>query len=178
MLCCVPDVKETYENIMLLFDITRLNNIPFKFVSDFKLILIVNGKQTATSKYPSPYCFITLNELRDISEDALKCYNKEERCLKLLTYGDLKEAYDKFKQYGYNKKYAMDAHSCINQPLFEEDDDVFIIEKCIPPELHLLQGFVNHLFWDGIVPLLGKEKALLWPKMLKLVPKNYQGDIF
>ena len=178
MLCCVSDVKETYGNIKLLFDITRLNNIPFKFVSDFKLILIVNGKQTATSKYPSPYCFITLNELRDISEDAPKCYNKEERCFKLLTYGDLKEAYDKFKQYGYNKKYAMDAHSCINQPLFEEDDDVFIIEKCIPPELHMLQGFVNHLFWDGIVPLLGKEKALLWPKMLKLVPKNYQGDIF
>ena len=72
----------------------------------------------------------------------------------------------------------MDCHSCVNPPLFEEDDNVFVIEKCIPPELHMLQGFVNHLFWDGIVPLLGKEKALLWPKTLKLVAKNYQGDIF
>ena len=94
MICCVPDVKETYENIKILFDITQLNNIPFKFVSDFKLILTVNGKQTATSMYPSPYCFITLNELREISDDAPKCYDKEERCFKLLTYGDLKENYN------------------------------------------------------------------------------------
>ena len=31
----------------------------------------------------------------------------------------------------------------------DEDDDMYVIQKCVPPELHLLQGFVNHLFWDG-----------------------------
>ena len=36
MLCCVPDVQETYENVKVLFDITQLNRITFKFVSDFK----------------------------------------------------------------------------------------------------------------------------------------------
>ena len=36
----------------------------------------------------------------------------------------------------------------------------------------------NHLFWDGIIPLLARENALLCPQKLKLVPKNYQGDIF
>lgn len=41
-----------------------------------------------------------------------------------------------------------------------------------------MQGFVNHLFWDGLVLLLGREKALLWPYSLKLVSKNYQGEIF
>ncbi|CAB0039995.1 unnamed protein product [Trichogramma brassicae] len=57
----------------------------------------------------------------------------------------------------------------------DEDDDLYVIEKCVLPELHLLQGFVNHLFWKGLVPEVGREKALLWPKKLSLVPKNYQG---
>jgi hypothetical protein len=55
---------------------------------------------------------------------------------------------------------------------------MYVIEKCIIPELHVLQGFVNHLFWNGLVPLLGKENALLWPRKLKLIPKNYHGHSF
>jgi hypothetical protein len=66
----------------------------------------------------------------------------------------------------------------VNPPLFNEDDDMYVIEKCIIPELHVLQGFVNHLFWNGLVPLLGKENALLWPRKLKLIPKNYHGHSF
>ena len=116
MLCCVPDVQETYDNIKTLFDMTQLNNIPFKFVSDFKVMLTVNGKQTATAKYPSPYCSVTLNELRDIPEDTPNSYNKVERCHKLLTYGDLKGNYNRFRQHGEDKKYAKDCHSCINPP--------------------------------------------------------------
>lgn len=178
MLCCVPVVQETYENNKLLFDITQLNKIPFKFFSDFKIILIVNGKQTATSKYPSPYCFITLNKLREMSDNPSKCYNKYEKCLKLLTYGDLKQTYNRIKQYGEDKKYAKECQSCIHQPLFEEEDNIYVIEKSVPPELHLLQGFVNHLFWDGIVPLLGRENVLIWGKKIKLVSKTGQGEIF
>ena len=41
-----------------------------------------------------------------------------------------------------------------------------------------MQGFVNHLFWKGLVPLLGRETALIWPKKLNVVPKNYQGELF
>ncbi|CAH0556707.1 unnamed protein product [Brassicogethes aeneus] len=165
MLCIVPQVKETYENVQLMFRLTNLNAISFKFVSDFKLILLINGQQTATATYPCPYCFITLNDLRyDMTV-------KE-------TYGDLKRSYAKFCFEGKNKKLAKECHSTINLPLFEEADDMYVIEKCIIPELHLLQGFVNHLFWDGLVPLLGRDRALLWPKKLSLIAKNYHGDIF
>ena len=38
---------------------------------------------------------------------------------KLLTYGDLKETYNKIKQYGHKEKYAMDCHRCVNPPLLE-----------------------------------------------------------
>ena len=46
------------------------------------------------------------------------------------------------------------------------------------PELHILKGYVNHLFWHGLVPLLTKAKALLWPQKLNIIAKNYYGDIF
>ena len=64
---------------------------------------------------------------------------------------------------------------------FNNDDDeisVYVLEKCVLPELLLLQGFTNHLFWNGIIPAVGREKALLWPLKLKLVAKNYQGEVF
>lgn len=69
MLAVVPNIKETYDNIKLLFDLIQINNIPFKFVSDFKVILIVNGQQTASSSYPSPYCFVSLDDLRHGKDD-------------------------------------------------------------------------------------------------------------
>ena len=49
LLCVVPGMKETYSNIQTLFELTKINNIPFKFAADFKVILMVNGLQTATA---------------------------------------------------------------------------------------------------------------------------------
>lgn len=72
----------------------------------------------------------------------------------------------------------MHSHNTINPSLFDEADDIYVIQKCVIPELHVLQGFVNHLFWEGLVPLLGRDRALLWPKKIKLIPKNYQGEVF
>lgn len=71
----------------------------------------------------------------------------------------------------------------VNYPLLvaegdEEDANMYVLEKCPLPELHLLQGLVNHLFWKGVLPAVGRENALLWPKKLKLVAKNYDGEIF
>ena len=62
------------------------------------------------------------------------------------------------------KKSAKLCHSTINLPLFNDDDDVYVLQKYIIPELHILQGYVNHVLWQGLVPLLGQEKALFWPK--------------
>lgn len=53
-----------------------------------------------------------------------------------------------------------------------------MIEKCIIPELHIVQGFVNHIFWDILIPLLGRENALKWPQKIKVIHKNYHGEIF
>jgi hypothetical protein len=196
MLCIVPQIKESYENLDLLFKLTKINNISFKFVSDFKVLLLVNGQQTATSSYPSPYCFVTLRSLRGSDEKRLDDHddidetdettsasvandmNTSRECVGLKTYGDLRKSHAKFCSLGSNKKFAKDCESTINPPLFAEQDDVYVAEKCVIPELHILQGYVNHLFWNGLVPLLGRDRALLWPKKLKLIPKNYHGEIF
>lgn len=53
-----------------------------------------------------------------------------------------------------------------------------VIEKCVVPELHGLQRFVSHLFWNTLVSLVGREKALLCQKKLKAISKNCQGEIF
>lgn len=37
---------------------------------------------------------------------------------------------------------------------------------------------LNHLFWDGLVPLIGREKALIWPRKLNLIQKSYHGEVF
>lgn len=185
LLCIVPQIKETYDNVKLLFDLTNINNIPFKFVCNFELLLIINGQQTASAMYPCPYCFVSLKNLKEKQEDVngtSQCNSNTDNSesnypLRLKTFGELKNDY-KFQLKGKNMKYSQGCHSTINPPLFIESDDITVIEKCVIPDLHILMGFVNHVFWKGLVPLLGKDKALLWPTKLKLISKNYHGDAF
>ena len=176
MLCIVPDIKETYENVKMLFELIKINDISFKFVSDFKLLLIINGQQTATSTYPCPYCFVSLQELRKNSDEKNVPYESQLPVLK--TFGDLEKDYKNFVDLGKKKNLSKNCYSTINKLLFTEDKDLRILEKCIIPELHVMQGFVNHLFWDGLVSLVGREKALLWPMKLNLISKKYHGEIF
>jgi hypothetical protein len=133
--------------------------------------------QTATASYPCPYCYVPLRNLRLNHGKAVfdNNYNVKED---LRTYGDLRKNYWKFSPCAKNKKFSRECFSVVNLPLFEEDDDTQIIEKCVVPELHILQGFVNHMFWRGLVPLVGREKVLNWPKQLGLIAKSYQGEIF
>lgn len=132
LLCVVPNISETDENIEKLFELIDINAISFKFVADFKVLLIVNGQQTATSTYPCPYCFVTLQEFRNQIEDE----NNVESALK--TYGDIKNDYNQFCLMGKNLKNGKECHSTVHSPLFEEDDRITVIEKCIMPELHIL----------------------------------------
>ena len=62
-LAVIPNVKETHHNMKLLFELTELNKISFLFVTDFKLLLTVIGKQIDFSSFPCPYCTIHLRDL-------------------------------------------------------------------------------------------------------------------
>lgn len=176
MLCIVPNIKESYDNVKKLFELIKINDIPFKFVADFKLLLIINRQQTARATFPCPYCFVSLQTLKTRSE--LENHEQEDQEIEFKTYGDLRKDYEAFTLLGGNALLAMTCHSTVNAPLFQEPDDMPVIEKCVVPELHVMQGIVNHIFWKGLVPLLGREKALIWPRHLKLISKSYHGDSF
>lgn len=174
IICIVPQIKETYDNIKLLFDLIDINKIAFRFVSDLKVLLIINGQQTATATFPCPYCFISLSDLRDRSTDL----KRDTHTVRLKTFKDLDEDFQKFKAFDKIKAKAKECHSTINEPLFVEEENVYVIQKCVIPELHVIQGYVNHVFWDGLVPLVGEEKALIWPKKFHLMFQNYHGRVF
>ena len=95
MICLVPDIKETYENLKLLFDLTELNKIPFKFVLDNKVVLISAGLQTATATYPCPYCDVTLKMLRG-QEPLPETFTYR-------TFGNIKDCYSKYNEEGGKK---------------------------------------------------------------------------
>ncbi|CAH0553090.1 unnamed protein product [Brassicogethes aeneus] len=127
----VPDIKETYENLNLLFDMVKIKKISFKFLSDFKIILMVNGLQTATSSYPYPYCYISLKELRSYSE-----YHKE-----LTSYGDNTLHFNKFDLI-FEKNLKRGNESFRLVPLLGKENAL----KC-PKKLHLVtKNYQGELF--------------------------------
>ena len=62
--------------------------------------------------------------------------------------------------------------------MLQDDATTLVIQRCPFDELHILQGFVNHVFFDGIVNILGLETALLWPRKLGAVVEHYHGKCF
>ncbi|KAJ6646342.1 hypothetical protein Bhyg_01553, partial [Pseudolycoriella hygida] len=153
LLCVVPEIKETYEDVRILWNLTNLNKIPHKFVSDYKLLLIIIGQQTATSTYPCPFCLVTLGTLRSgecgnqipcSEEGSAAGLHISEECLKLKTFGDIKESHHKFSNINFDKRFAETCHSTVHLPLFEEPDDMPVIEKAVIPELHEIQGINYH----------------------------------
>ena len=164
LLAIVPDIKETHNNVSIIFDLIRLNNISFKIVTDFKLQLIILGLQTATAMHPCGYCLISKNQLQNRMIEAVG-----ER-----TFGNLDKDHQKFVDNKCIRKDARYYNNCINPCLLKEDPSTPVLEKYIVPELHLILGFVDHVF-SGVKKLVGIERASLWPSREHLVVKGYQG---
>ena len=45
-------------------------------------------------------------------------------------------------------------------------------------ELHIMEGIVNHLFFNGLVIKIGKENAMKWPNKVNVVSALYHGEKF
>ena len=165
LLAVVPDIKETYSNVSLIFELINLNRLHFKIVADFKLQLIVLGLQTATATHPCGYCLISKQDLQQRNVD----FTAKER-----TFGSLKDSNKQFLDNGGEVKDSKFFYNCLNPSLLEESDNMRVIEKFIIPELHLILGFVS-LIMKSLENMVGKERAMLWPSKLHLVAKGYQG---
>jgi hypothetical protein len=171
LLAVVPVTKETYNNVKTLFNLCEIHKLSYKLLADVKLLYTIVGMQTASATYCCPFCFITLGDLGNTDEEF-----RTEASLKLKSFGDLDKAYKAFLESGGHKSEAKNYQSTVNESLLQETEEKTVIEVALIPELHIVSGIVNHLFWSGIVPLLGEEKALLWPQQkLHFMVKNYHG---
>ena len=51
--------------------------------------------------------------------------------------------------------------STVNFHFLTKLDDTLVIAECHLPELHLIQEFINHIFWKGILLILVREKVII-----------------
>jgi hypothetical protein len=63
------------------------------------------------------------------------------------SFKNIRENYFRWLKSGGKKNNAKYFKNCVNEPLFNGDDDV--LEVVPPPELHLMLGAVNHM-WTGM----------------------------
>ena len=170
LICLVPECKETHRNMKILFELTELNKITSNYVSDFKLLLTTLGCQTANASYPCPYCLVPL---KDITTSVDVEADQSEEIYPDRSFGLLNIDQQRFSEiYSERRSKAKLCNSTVETFLLKEDPEVLVLDKCPPEELHCLQGFVNHTFFNGYAKVLeSEEKALKFPQSLMLLPK-------
>ncbi len=62
--------------------------------------------------------------------------------------------------------------------LIEEGENISILEKCPMDELHIMEGIINHIFFNGLPVRIGKENAMKWPNKVNVVSVLYHGENF
>ena len=163
LLAVVEDIKESYENLKFIFSkLCNLHRVKCHICSDIKLLNIISGIQSSSCKQPCPYCDCSNLQLLDsIAEDR--------------TLGSIRCSASAFESAGSVKKNAMFYASCITQPLLTGEDSERILDICAPPELHLMQGIVKHIYdkmfkdWPGVS---------IWLDRINIKQKNYHHGAF
>ena len=91
------------------------------------------------------------------------------------TIGSIKYSQLAFKRAGSIKTDAKLYKNCINLPIIPGDDTERILDICAPPELHLMQGILKHIFdsiykeWDNVTS---------WLSHINVNQKNYHHGTF
>ena len=131
VLAAVANVPESYANMKVLIELTSINEVEFKLSEDLKLINIVLGMQTHSSKYPCPYGQCCLDGSGSWVKGKDRTFaslseNQKSWCLK---YGQNRQKRSKLKEY-----YNVEFQPIISPP----DQDTPVISIIPPPPLHLL----------------------------------------
>lgn len=99
---------------------------------------------------------MTLADLR--SKSVLDYEDIIKNNISLTTFGDLDQYHNTFvTEYQSDFKDAKYAHNCVNKCLIKGDKNDPILSICSMPELHIMEGIVNHIYFDGIVKTFDKD---------------------
>ena len=127
VLASVCSVDETYENLKLLLDLIKADELEFKLSTDLKLVNIVIGKQTAASKFPCPYA--------DCTRDTHGGWQKGPNMSK---FSDLNSNYEKYCEHGGgNRKKLMNFKNQEFRPLLNSDSYILYV---IPPPVKVVKS--------------------------------------
>ena len=131
IVACAPEVAESWANIKTILeklDIGSLGSCPISV--DVKVMLILCGKQAASSKHPCPYCEC---------QAPFIC-----PCLPN-TLGSLARHYQKYVEAGSKKSTAMNFNNCVNPALLHGNPDRTILDLLTFPEFHVMIGTTGHI---------------------------------
>lgn len=133
LVAIVPQVKETNYNVDLIVNSLNLNEIDHVIVADLKLCQVAAGiSESANSIHPCYVC----------TWDRTKPFSPGE----IRTIESQRESYEAFKGSGSNKKDVRHYDNCLNPSVLSGEGSEKLIDKLVPPELHLMEGAVNHLY--------------------------------
>lgn len=143
---------ERYDNLETILQDLDLKALEFGFSCDLKLVLILCGKQCASSKHCCPFC----------SGSAPWVVKSRSN-----TIGSLWSDYSAYVKGGSNLKQAMKYNNVVNPPLLTGQDDCLVLSIIYFPELHVLIGIVGKLvkeFEKNVFPTPeeGKEFMDAW----------------
>jgi hypothetical protein len=133
LLAIVPNIAENRHNVQLVLDsLTNLPGLEFTVSSDLKVLNILSGVQQASCKHPCPYCHWTKQN--------------GPRPSHLRTFGSNRKHHDAWRSSGGKMTDLMKHFNCVGYPLLSDADNILVLDKMPPPELHLLLGLVNHIY--------------------------------
>ena len=134
ILLLVSPTSERHDNMTALLDLLNIEAIEFGLCCDLKMVNIVLGKQSASSKFCCPFCLGCSPWLGSFTTT---------------TVGTLWKEYTSYVAAGSNLKKAMDFHNVVNPPLVTGRDDKKILgELFFVPEHHVYTGIFGKLVME------------------------------
>ena len=128
VLALVRDVQETYSNLELIFEKSKLRDLKFKLACDLKVLNIILGLSAHGGKHACLYCDGTINQPGG-----------------LRTIANLKSSHESYLCSGGDKRKMSQFGNVVNKCLLEEKEDVPILDIIPISELHHLMKVVTKL---------------------------------
>ena len=189
--------KEDYELVKKVIDLQGLDTLGYQQVhgGDQKYVNLICGIGPHSSKFPCPYCHSDSSFTSGIDH--------------LRTFGDIRREYQQFQEdlaryeealieyqaaledykagriprrpVKPHKPEAKEYFSCVNLPVIQFPDDMYVLEAVPVPGLHVVLRFTNWHYktlgklWSASVGD-GSDPADAFLKSKYLVPNTYQGQ--
>ena len=179
IIAVVPKVSENYANIKTLFDQLDWSALGpnQRMSSDLKMGNMTNGQQHHRAAFPCNLCTWLRPGIKFFN-DAQKAELVKNQ--KIRTLGDQRKYASNFNAATGKQKDGKFHFSTVHPPLLQGPDSMPVMFKCPPPELHLMEGVVNHTCTLMNAKLGGNLKIVTdLLKTLKVYQKNftYQGGM-